>query len=890
MKRLFIFLQALVVAMAVLAVPARPGAFKVTQKDGTVLTVRLVGDEHMSYYVNEATGQKMYRADDGDLKPLGEQRFMQMKSAATERRATAEKARAERMAKNTQARSQAAQNGRHNVGDFSGNMTGSKKGLVILVNFQDLHFTKTQQDFDDQFNKEGYNKNNHVGSVHDYFYDQSYQQFDLQFDVVGPVTVSRNMDYYGAKKGKDNDSYPATMVAEACQLVKDSVDFADYDWDGDGWVDQVFVVYAGYGEAQYAPSNTIWPHEWQLSSAAYYGDGDGYLYLDGVFVDTYACSCELSGYSGTVMDGIGTACHEFSHCLGYPDFYDTDSSGGWGMGSWDVMCGGSYNGYNGRGEAPCGYSSYERWMAGWLEPVVLEDGKTVTDMVPLNDEPEAYIIYNDKNNNEYILLENRKNQKWFKYVGSTTSAYGLLAIHVDYDASAWAWNTPNDDPSHQRMTIIPANKKYSSSYANHPFSGSSTVKALTATSHATAGGKWWTACSTGSKTLNHEVTNITCNRMSKNISFLFDGGDPVDDGTRYKVTYVAGSGTCEVESWQQTDFREVAVLPSATGARDGYEFVGWSTIEQKKATTEPVLLLPGEELKLDADTTLYAVYKYLYNPTDERTYKLSKTISVDKDYVFASSNQEGDAFVLDLDSILVSEGGIAPCTTIRTLGDDLVISNPAVTSVFQCTYASGTSTRRLSNDGRYLSLSSMGLRLVNSVTNISWSTTNGLYAISGTSKIYVHPTADGTFDIDKKSGNPVYAYELVGERPTLYYSNTYDYYTLTYMVDSVMYKQFIVEADSAIVPILEPEAREGYTFSGWIDIPEVMPAEDIEVHGYFEEDSQTAIATLHTTTAPVAIYNLQGILLHKAATAADIRRLPTGIYLINGKIYHIYHK
>lgn len=954
MKRLFLFLQIFVLATVVLAVPARPGVFfKVTQNDGTVLSVRLVGDEHMSYFVNEADGQKMFRDEDGDLKPLTMQHFMQMKTVATERRAMIEKARAERMAANRKATAARKAGGPHNeIGDF-GSMTGSKKGLVILVNFKDKKFTKTRQNFDDQFNKVGYTDNNHIGSVHDYFYDQSYQQFDLDFDVVGPVTVSQNMKYYGAKSGSDNDSRPGTMVAEACNLVKDEVNFADYDWDGDGWVDQVFVVYAGYGEAQGGSSDTIWPHEWQLSSAAWYGDGEGTLYLDGVRIDTYACSCELSGSYGSTMDGIGTACHEFSHCLGYPDFYDIDYSGGWGMDSWDVMCGGSYNGYNGHGEAPCGYSSYERWMAGWLEPTVLEDGKTVTDMQPLNREPEAYIIYNDKNSKEYILLENRNNEKWFKYMPNrgSTSVYGLLAIHVDYDANAWAADGPNDDPNHQRMTIIPAGKKYDSNYTTHPFGGSSSVKALTETSHANAGGKWWTACSTGSKNLNHEITEITYNKNTRNLSFLFDGGDAADDGTRYTVTYVAGSGTCEVESWQQTEYREVAILPAAVGAKPDYYFVGWSKTDVNKATEMPELLQLGEKLKLDADIKLYAVYKYLYSPSSERSYKLSTTINKDKDYLFVSSNEEGDAYVLDLDSLSAGEGAVAPRVTIVRKGDDLVISNPAPTSVWECNYESGASTRRLVNDDRYMLISSSGIRYSESVTSISWSASSGLYAISGASRYYVHPNADGTFFVNKTTGNPVYAYELVGERPTVYYSNTFDYYTLTYLVDSVQYKQFILEAGSAIEPIEEPEAREGYTFSGWIDVPEVMPAEDTEVYGsfainsylasfvvdgdtiqsdtleygapivapinpekegylfvawnpevdefmpahdvcyeaVFEEDPETAIATLRSLNAPVAIYSLQGILLHKAATAADLRHLPTGIYLINGKIYHIYH-
>ncbi len=216
---------------------------------------------------------------------------------------------------------------------------GEKRGLVILVNFADLAMVSetAQADFDAQFNEEGYSKSGHVGSVSDYFYEQSYEQFRLRFDVVGPITVSQDMAYYGGNDG-GSDQAVCTLVIEACKMVDELVDFSDYDWDGDNEVDQVFLIYAGYGENFTGVSeDAIWPHEWDLSSGKSYGDGTGALTLDGVKIDTYAMSCELYGKSGDQMDGIGMACHEFAHCLGYPDFYDTSYKGGWGMQAGDLM-------------------------------------------------------------------------------------------------------------------------------------------------------------------------------------------------------------------------------------------------------------------------------------------------------------------------------------------------------------------------------------------------------------------------------------------------------------------------------------------------------------------------------------------------------------------------
>ena len=57
-------------------------------------------------------------------------------------------------------------------------------------------------------------------------------------------------------------------------------------------------------------------------------------------------------------------------------------------------------------------------------------------------------------------------------------------------------------------------------------------------------------------------------------------------------------------------------------------------------------------------------------------------------------------------------------------------------------------------------------------------------------------------------------------------------YELTYNVDGQAYTAFTVEYGSQIVAIEEPE-REGYTFSGWDDVPATMPAHDVTVSGEF---------------------------------------------------------
>jgi len=269
---------------------------------------------------------------------------------------------------------------------------------------------------------------------------------------VGPYTLSQNCAYYGGNDSSGDDLRPGAMVKEAIQLANNDVNYANYDWDGDGTVEQVYVVYAGKGEADGGADDTIWPHEWNLASAT-----GSSIKLDGKTINTYACGGEQDGQTGATA-GIGTMCHEFSHCLGYPDFYDTDYSGGQGMGDWDLMCGGSYND---GGYQPAGYTSYERWVAGWKEPIELVNTQSISNMKALQDTgSDTYIIYNKGNRNEYYLLENRQKTGWDASLPSS----GIVIFHINYDEDTWTGKNgeiPNTSKDENSYYIFPANNKFS---------------------------------------------------------------------------------------------------------------------------------------------------------------------------------------------------------------------------------------------------------------------------------------------------------------------------------------------------------------------------------------------------------------------------------------------
>ena len=452
------------------AVPARPVVRTVQLANGESVDIRLIGDEHVHAWCT-LDGTPLCQQTDGTWRVAPDADTSGLRQLWQEASFEANQRRLKRRS-------------RH-IG-LPTTYTGTKRGLVLLVDFPDKKFSAqgTPDEFQEMFNRNGYNRNGHIGSVRDFFADQSYGALLIDFDVIGPVTMSREMAYYGSNVGLGgNDRNPHQMVAEACMLADRQVNFRNYDWDGDGEVEQVFVVYAGYGENSGAPATTIWPHESSLGRDGYWGNGQ--LTLDGVTIDTYACSCELAGNSGTTLNGIGTACHEFSHCLGLPDFYDISYTGGFGMGHWDLMCSGSYNGPQGRGEVPYGFSAYERWFAGWLAFTEIDQSGRIANIPNVGTVPVAYVIRNKLAPDEFFILENHQPGRWFSYASTATDSHGLMVTHVDYDETCWRENRVNNNNRHQRMSIVPAEAIYGDDAL---FPGLCQASQLNRTSHAKVGG------------------------------------------------------------------------------------------------------------------------------------------------------------------------------------------------------------------------------------------------------------------------------------------------------------------------------------------------------------------------------------------------------------------
>lgn len=405
---------------------------------------------------------------------------------------------------------------------------GERHQLTVLVSFTDLKFqndeAQTLTKWNNILNATDYSEGNYVGSVHDYFYAQSYEQFNLVFDVhyielENSIKKYRSWDtqYYDSETGEDsadddeNSQYLVNDIMDVLQTQ--DIDWSLYDWDGDGFVNQLLIIYAGMGMNDGGGKNSIWAHQWWLSEhlkdrqkdvycePRTVTNGDGRQFT----VDCYCATPEL----GKKKNSFGTLCHEFSHCFGLPDFYYGSASY---VSSWDLMDNGNYNG---GGYCPAAYSAHERWLMGWLEPEELSAAATITDMPVLNNKPAAYLIRNDNYANEYYIVENRQQHGW----DTSTEGRGLLIFHIDYDDALWCGTEGYvNSPQYQHYTLFHANNLSSTSGWPYPYNDNNE---LTNTSspkasllHENAG---------GTKLMSKPITNISINSDGL-AAFDFMGG------------------------------------------------------------------------------------------------------------------------------------------------------------------------------------------------------------------------------------------------------------------------------------------------------------------------------------------------------------------------------
>lgn len=485
MKKIFCIIIMAIMAISLQARPAYPGMVKLKQPDGSTIMVRIHGDE-WGHWMTDASGKVIEMGEDG---------FYREAVGVTPESAAAV-ARIRRQAMIQRRDKMAAKASGHVA-------VGQKHFLVILCEFKDKEFKTSNVNaaVTSMLNDKGYSGNGATGSARDFYYDSSNGYFEPIFDVYGPVTLDNNMSYYGKNINgvAGYDQHAEDAVLEGCEKLDDQIDFSKFDNDNDGRVDMVFMIYAGYGEADGGGANTIWPHQ-------YYVDGT----FDGKSMYKYACSNELAheGALADKLDGIGAVCHEFGHAMGLPDFYDSDyDTNGYTGGLYDfsTMCSGTYNNAS---RTPPYFNTEERILLGWVDEAdaylefTASGSVTIPAYRPEQGQTVAYKTPTDQDG-EYFVYECRGSQGW----DSGIDGHGLVVYHVDkssrsvrihdgysyvnYPASKlWSdWeetNSINENGKHPCFYVVSSDEQdnldYEYSSASMVFPGSQNVKTYTAKS------------------------------------------------------------------------------------------------------------------------------------------------------------------------------------------------------------------------------------------------------------------------------------------------------------------------------------------------------------------------------------------------------------------------
>lgn len=476
MKKSVLLLLAAVVSLQVLAIPAHKVFMPMPQPDGTTVSIGLAGDEFYHFNITKdgytvmlnAAGAYVY-AQQGKDDVLVESGVLAHNEGERSADELAVLAATPKHLMDRAAVDQAHVRRTKLNADLSNFDLENFRGLVILIDFADVKFRAEDPNtfYTEMFSTEGFTsfvdpvkdkQVNCLGSVRDYFKDQSDGAFNPPFDVYGPYTSTRN--------ASQCNNYSLSIFREALNEANAEIDFSQYDNNNDGKVDMVFFLVAGYSSS-FAGNNNgyLWPN---ASTMSYYN-----LSYDGKKLDRYACSTELYGFEAApvtvTVEGIGTICHEFSHVLGLPDLYDVDYNASGGQshdpGDWDVMSSGYEFNY---GRSPVGYSFFERYALGWAQPkIITQEGSYSLQAV--NITREGYILRTPIDN-EFFTIENRQLTGWDSYL----PGHGMIVTRVDStDVSVWTNNKVNCNPAHNYLEMLRAGNSAYGASGSDPFPGTS---------------------------------------------------------------------------------------------------------------------------------------------------------------------------------------------------------------------------------------------------------------------------------------------------------------------------------------------------------------------------------------------------------------------------------
>ena len=431
MKRIVLTMVSLLLfSLQLFAVKAYPYPVKVTQPDGTTLTIRIHGDENRSWKTT-LDGRPVCQGADGfwrvtDSLPVQSFPF---KALSPE--------------------------GGSLAAFIATKSPVSVRTLVIPVQFSDRKFTipSPRSAIYNLFNQQYYSENGATGSVLDWFRDNLGSYGNFSFEVCDVVTVPYAMAWYGANADGVSDKNIKQLVVHACEAADAAgVDFTHYDFDSDGFVDNIFLFFAGHNEAEGGGDNTLWPQSWNVA--------DQNLRLDGMRISNFSLYSEYTGPSGYNFAGIGTICHEYCHFLGLQDLYDVnDETEGQANGLFGTLSIMDCGNYNNEGRTPPYLTIFERQMIGLIPTETIRREQQLV-VPPVQEATKAFLLPTGVTGEDF-WLEFRDGYRWDAYIGGS----GLVVYHIDKSVNAagsmiaklrWSANAVNGCADHPCALFVPS--------------------------------------------------------------------------------------------------------------------------------------------------------------------------------------------------------------------------------------------------------------------------------------------------------------------------------------------------------------------------------------------------------------------------------------------------
>ena len=362
---------------------------------------------------------------------------------------------------------------------------GERRFPVLLIGTTDKAHGDSAK-FADFLNKPGYSENRNIGSLRDYFLFVSDSLFDPHFDVY-PINLNAALTDFGYDSSFQEGKFVAMGLDELAKRADFLANAKKYCSSGSN-VDGFFFLFPGMEEDALKQSDLFWGHQFWMQSngssknkwfpSAY--KAGGYTFDAYVFIAQYADRSRNSK-----INKMGIFAHEFSHVMGLGDHYGRDENKRQidGPSIYDIMSVGMYNGTStDEGNAPMGYSAFEKESVGWLTLEELQ-ADSVYSLKKLS-KMQAYSVTNPMHSDEYYIVEYRPAESYDAYVPLLRGGNrqnGVYVWYIDYDKTIFVTkNNANGDVNHQRVAInavLAANGYYANfTYVNR--GGSTSVPGI----------------------------------------------------------------------------------------------------------------------------------------------------------------------------------------------------------------------------------------------------------------------------------------------------------------------------------------------------------------------------------------------------------------------------